>query len=63
MPVKGQGGKDLPISDDQIWKAQQDNGDCQHLYQAGMDKGELTSTDSTKYNNLEDKVYPVTTAP
>lgn len=51
--------KDLPISDDVIWKAQQDDPYVQELYQSILEKGEVAVNASTKFTILEGMVYRV----
>lgn len=51
--------RDLPISDEVIWKAQQEDPHIQELYQSILEKGEVVVNAPTKFTILEDMVYRV----
>ncbi len=53
----------LPITDYDIWKAQQTDLDIQNLYEQIVESGEVTVNSSTKFTILEDKVYRVVQFP
>ncbi len=53
--------KELPISDEVIWKAQQEDPHIQELYQSILKKGDIVVNASTKFIILEDMVYGVVT--
>ena len=55
--------RDLPLSNDVIWKAQQDDPHIRELYQSILQKGEVVVNASTKFTILEDMVYRVVTMP
>lgn len=48
--------RNLQMTDEDIWKAQQEDSVIQTLYDAIMEKGELVENASTKFTVLEDKV-------
>lgn len=53
--------KDLPITDEVLWKAQQEDPDIQELYQSILEKGEVIVNVATKFTILENIVYRVVT--
>lgn len=63
MSIQVLGEKDLPISDEMVWRAQQDDPECRRLYQTVMEKGEVAVTDFEKCTVLEGKVHRVLNLP
>ena len=63
MSVKGEPHRELPITDEEIWKAQQGDPEIQRIYGSVMGEGELTVSESIKFTILEDKVYRVVQLP
>lgn len=57
QPVKWEMSQDLPISDENIWKAQQEDGDIQQIFNTIMKSGEIMVNKSTKFTILEDTEY------
>lgn len=55
--------RNLQITDEDIWNAQQEDSVIQTLYDAIMEKGEVVENASTKFTVLEDKVYRVVHLP
>lgn len=53
----------LHITDEAIWKAQQEDSYAQDLYKEIMEKGELAEDQTTQYTVLEDKIYRVVKLP
>lgn len=61
--VKSEKMEDLPITDYDIWKAQQMDPDINHQYEQIVESREITVNSSTKFLILEDKVYRVVQFP
>jgi len=59
LKVKSEKTEDLPLTDHDIWKAQQTDPDIHQLYEQIVESGEITVTSSTKFSILEDKVYRI----
>ncbi len=60
---KSEAMEDLPITDYDIWKAQQTDPDIHHLYEQMVESGEIPVNSSVKFSILEDKVYRVVQFP
>ena len=60
---KKEAAKEIPISDEEIWKAQQSDDEIQQLYQRIMEEGEVKISESTLFTILEDKVYRLVALP
>lgn len=56
---KGEPRKHISLSDEDIWRANQNDAKIQKIYHAKIDDGNLTVTEATKFTILEDKVYRV----
>lgn len=63
LRLKKDTSKNLHITDEDIWKAQQEDSIIQDLYDKIMETGEVLESPTTKYTVLEDKVYRVVQLP
>ena len=55
--------EEFPVSDETIWKAQQDDTEIQAIYQKILEDGEQIVNSTTKLTIIEDKVYRVLVLP
>lgn len=53
----------LSLSDEILWKAQQNDGEIQQLYQTIVETGEVIVNSTTRFTILEDKVFRVVKLP
>lgn len=60
---KRDASKHLQVTDEAIWKAQQEDDDIHNLYEKITDTGEVTETPTSKFTILEDTVYRVVQLP
>lgn len=63
LSVKGEPRKHISLSDEDIWRANQNDAKIQKIYHAKIDDGNLTVTEATKFTILEDKAYRVLQLP
>lgn len=55
--VQGEPRRELALSDEMVWKAQQEDAEIQELYRQVVEHGEVTINGKTKVIILEDNVY------
>uniref|UniRef100_A0A671TWU2 Gypsy retrotransposon integrase-like protein 1 n=1 Tax=Sparus aurata TaxID=8175 RepID=A0A671TWU2_SPAAU len=63
MTATSRPSKDLPITIEAVWKAQQEEPECQALYQKVMENGKVVINSNTTFSIMEDLIYRVVTLP